>query len=201
MTTAVFLIVGANSPAVICSVSRTLFIARHKLSPSTDATQAATADEQVASVQGLVAAAAEQGKQLQRHAECTLLFLFFDRSCSIVFQRVARAGASSSRQCQPLQPRQHVQRAPQRVLKHSRSSTLPPRVPAACHGHRVAAAAAAACCALGHVSCARARAHDDSESRPEAAVACMAAKAAAQTALAVTAATSVRRDGTRLIVK
>ena len=90
-------------------------------------------------------------------------------------------------------------RAKTRVLKHSRSSTLPPRVPAACHGHRVAAAAA--CCALGHVSCARARAHDDSESRPEAAVACMAAKAAAQTALAVTAATTVRRDGTRLIVK
>lgn len=199
MTTAVFLIVGANSPAVICSVLRTLFIARQKLSPSTDATQAATADEQVASVQGLVAAAAEQGKQLQRQAECTLLFVFFDRSFSIVFQRVARAGASSSRQRQHLQPRQHVQRAPQRVLKHSRSSTLPPRVSAACHGHRVAAAAA--CCALGHVSCARARAHDDSESRPEAAVACMAAKAAAQTALAVTAATSVRRDGTRLIVK
>jgi hypothetical protein len=102
MIITVFLIVGANSSSVIASVLRTFFIARQKLSPAPDATELAAADKQVASVQGLVAAATEQGKQLQRQVVFTVLFVFLTvlvRSFFSVLYALAQALQDNANPC------------------------------------------------------------------------------------------------------
>ena len=99
---AVFLVVGVNSAAVIASAMRIMFAAKEKLTHSADATELSAVHKQNASVQGLVAAATEQGKQLQRQVVCTVLFVFLAvlvRSVFSVMYALAQALQDNANPC------------------------------------------------------------------------------------------------------